>query len=91
LFREEDPAMTDMPPRTDDTVTPVEPYHGEVIPEDQAKQGRRGLHMMGVLGVSLILVLLAFGGLYVFRSHPNTDTTPAAAAQRAATVARTSS
>jgi hypothetical protein len=82
--------MTDMPPRSPDTLTPIELHHGEVIPEDQAKQGRRGLHMLRVLAASLILVLLAFGGLYVFRSHPATDATPADAAQRVAGAAHTS-
>ena len=56
--------------------------HSEIVSEDRAKQGRRGIHMLGVLGASLALVLLAFGGLYVFHAKPVSDTTPAAAAQR---------
>jgi hypothetical protein len=73
--------MTDYTPKSDPD--PLDQPHGEVISEDDAKQGRRGLHMLLVLGASLLLVLVVFGGLLVFHARPATDAphTHAAAAQ----------
>ncbi len=60
------------------------PVHGEVIPEKQAKQGNSGFQMLAVLLVSLALIVMVFGGLYLARSHHAADATPAAASQRTA-------
>jgi len=69
--------MSDQGPNT---LGPLD--QGEVIPEYQAKQGRRGLHIFGVLVVSLALGDVAHGSVGVFHAHKAADSTPAAAAAR---------
>jgi hypothetical protein len=81
--------MTDYRP-TSSTPGPLDQHNGEVIPEDQAKQGRRGLHMLAVLGASLVLVLAAFAGIFGYHAHSTSDTTKADAVQRTAGVAHES-
>lgn len=67
---------------------PLDQPHGDVVPEDQAKQGRRGLHMLAVLGASLVLALAAMFGLFGYHAHSSSDTTKADAAQRTASAPR---
>jgi hypothetical protein len=50
-----------IPPHT----VPHPEGEGEVISETRAKQGRGGRHMMVVMGVSLVLVAVAFAVIYV--------------------------
>lgn len=74
--------MTDPNPSS---LGPLDQAHGDVVPEYQAKQGRRGLHIFAVLAVSLVLGVLAVSSLGVFHAHQATDTGSAAAAARTAT------
>jgi hypothetical protein len=78
--------MTDYPP-TSSPPGPLDQNHGDVVPERQAKQGRRGLHMLAVLGASLVLVLAAMFGIFGFHAHKASDSTNADAAQRTTGVA----
>jgi hypothetical protein len=52
---------------------------GEVIGEDEAKQGRVGLPIVVVLIVSIVLVVVAFGVIYLRNAHRTTDAAPATA------------
>jgi hypothetical protein len=47
------------------------PGDGEEISESRAKQGRRGLHILTVLTVSLALVVVAFVAAFVLNSRPS--------------------
>jgi hypothetical protein len=47
------------------------PGDGEEISETNAKQGRRGLHILTVLTVSLALVVVAFVAAFVMNSRPS--------------------
>ena len=67
--------------------TDTEHGHSEIMPEYRAKQGRRGLHMLGVLIASLALILVAFGTLYGLNAHTPRDEAPATAAANAHTMA----
>lgn len=62
--------------RTDPSGVPPAP-HGPVVPEFQAKQGRRGYQILVVLLASLALVVIAFGALYLFSARPFTTPAPA--------------
>ncbi len=51
---------------------------GEVVPETQAKQGRRGYHVLAVMLVSLVLVVAVFGVIFATHAHTPSDASPAA-------------
>jgi hypothetical protein len=55
--------MTNVPPTAAAPHPPInDAGDGQVISERQVKQGRRGLHMFGVLAISVVLaVVLMFG------------------------------
>lgn len=78
--------MTDYRPISS---APLNPPTGEVIPEDRAKQGRRGLHMLWVLIASVALIALIYVGLFAFHARPTADTGQAAASQRTSEIAKT--
>jgi hypothetical protein len=46
--------------------------HGPVVQEFDAKQGRRGYHVLVVLLTSLALVVIAFAALYLYSARPFT-------------------
>jgi len=53
---------------SDVTPTPQGPINdagdGQIISEREVKQGRRGLHMFGVLAISIILAVLVMFGVW---------------------------
>ena len=74
--------MTDQP-----TSTP--PVHGDVVPEDRAKQGRRGVPVLAVLGASLALIVVIYVGLGVANHRHVADTGPDAARTRTVEATKT--
>lgn len=63
-------ANTSRRPTHIEVSTPA-PGDGEEISETAAKQGRRGLHILTVLTVSLILVVIAFVSAFVLNGRPS--------------------
>ncbi|CAM5543763.1 hypothetical protein MAUB1S_09084 [Mycolicibacterium aubagnense] len=45
----------------------------EKIPEEKAKQGRKGTHVLWILVVSLLLALIAWGAVEIY-GRTSTDT-----------------
>ena len=68
--------MTDFSSRRDDTRSIPAGPHGPVVPEFDAKQGRRGYHVLVVLLTSLALVVIAFAALYLYSARPFTAPHP---------------
>ncbi len=51
----------------------------EQIPEEKAKQGRRGTHVLWILIVSLLLALIAWGAVEIYgRKSADTAVAPTA-------------
>jgi hypothetical protein len=48
--------------------TPTEPEHGPELDATDARQGRWGRHMLWVLLAGLLLVVIALGGTWAYRS-----------------------
>lgn len=69
--------MTDYSSRPNDRPGLTPASHGPVVPEFEAKQGRRGYQILVVLLASLALVVIAFGALYLFSARPFTAPAPA--------------
>jgi hypothetical protein len=85
LFRRQgkEIAMASMSRRpTHIEVSTPAPGDGEEISETHAKQGRRGLHILTVLTVSLILVVIAFVGVFLTNSRPSLGAGKTASAER---------
>ena len=68
--------MTDSIHRTDPNRIPAD-EQGPIVPEFEAKQGRRGTQILVVLLTSLALVVIAFAALYLFSARPFTTPQPA--------------
>ena len=57
--------MSDVTPEPIRSVPPVnDSGDGQVIPERQVKQGRRGMHMFVVLAISTVLAVIVMFGIW---------------------------
>jgi hypothetical protein len=57
--------MSDVTPTQEPTHGPInDAGDGQVVSERQVKQGRRGVHMFGVLAISIVLAVLVMFGIW---------------------------
>jgi len=70
------------------TSDPIAPTGGEIVPETEARQGRRGLHMLGVLAISIGLLVVIYLGIFFSHARPTADSGNQAAEQRTATATK---